>query len=74
MKLGRPQAALRYQTLLAQMEMEGRASARVYLANLPKEASVEKVASSIPLKPISFFYNSDSNMYLILLILLNKPN
>ena len=43
MKLGRPQAALRYQTLLAQLEMDGRASARVYLANLPKNVSLEKV-------------------------------
>jgi len=43
MKLGRPQAALRYQTLLAQLEMDGRASARVYLGNLPKDVSLEKV-------------------------------
>ncbi|CBY07200.1 unnamed protein product [Oikopleura dioica] len=45
MKLGRPQAALRYQTLLAQLEMDGRASARVYLGNLPKDVSLEKIES-----------------------------
>ena len=60
MKLGRPQAALRYQTLLAQLEMDGRASARVYLANLPKEASLEKVFFlDFGFQKHDFFHSSD---------------
>ena len=35
MKLGRPQAALRYQYIFAQIEMEGRATGQIYLTNIP---------------------------------------
>ena len=45
MKLGRPQAALRYQYIFAQLEMEGRATGQVYVTNIPLYTHPNKVVA-----------------------------
>ena len=47
MKLGRPQAALRYQYIFAQIEMEGRATGQIYLTNIPPYTNPNQVRDSI---------------------------
>jgi len=47
MKLGRPQAALRYQTVFAQLEMEGRSSAKVYISGFPSDATQTKISTTM---------------------------
>ena len=47
MKLGRPQAALRYQYIFAQIEMEGRATGQIYLTNIPPYTNPNQVRNSI---------------------------
>ena len=46
-KLGRPQAALRYQYIFAQIEMEGRATAQVYATNIAPLTDPNKVRKLI---------------------------